>query len=457
MLTRPSGLGSLSERGDERPHILVIDGSLALRMDLRAALHGAGFHVTACESRASARQALRARGFGVAIIDAHLPDGSGLDLIKESRNVQPGMRWIVLAADADARLRANAVSAGAEDLLGKPVEIVPLLRLAVKLAGNPVRARTPESTRVPELRRRILIVDADPVFRRALADSLRGDGNEVLVGASTEEAIALLSVDRVDAVLVDFRLPEVGGLDLCRRIRSQSLQRFVPVLVVARPSDDVDAYRKAMAAGADDLVVRSKDPAMVKIRLRGLLSRAQKEKDKREGKGRSALEELSATLPALKDPFSLESAPRPRSVPPPPGSSRSPRVRTPSVPPPPGGFRDRSVRSKTAPPPPPPVGFRDQRASVNARAKASSALSSSSSWSASSASSVPPSQRVLRELREEPDSTKISGWSLPREAGEERISGIVPAGSARSRDLRDLREPKSQPATSRGTSKAGTK
>lgn len=439
MRARPNGLsGSLAERGDERPHILVIDGSLALRMDLRAALHGAGFHVTACESRAAARQALRARGFGIAIIDAHLPDGSGLDLIKESRGVQPGMRWIVLAAGADARLRANAVSAGAEDLLGKPVEIVPLLRLAVKLVGNPVRTRPPESTRVPELRRRILIVDADPVFRKALADSLRGDGSEVLVGASTEEAIALLSVDRVDAVLVDFRLPEVGGLDLCRRIRSQSLQRFVPVLVVARPTDDVDAYRKAMAAGADDLVVRSKDPAMVKIRLRGLLSRAQKEKEKREGKSWSALEELSATLPALKDPFSVDSAPRPRSVPPPPsGSFRSPRVRAPSVPPP-GGFRDR--RSKTVPPPPPPLprDVRDQRAN----ARASSWLSSSSSSGLSSASSVPPSQRVLREPRDE--------------AGAEWTSGIVPAGSLTSRDLRDLREPKSQPL-SRGAPRAGTK
>jgi len=111
MRARPNGLsGSLAERGDERPHILVIDGSLALRMDLRAALHGAGFHVTACESRAAARQALRARGFGIAIIDAHLPDGSGLDLIKESRGVQPGMRWIVLAAGADARLRASSGS-----------------------------------------------------------------------------------------------------------------------------------------------------------------------------------------------------------------------------------------------------------------------------------------------------------------------------------------------------------
>jgi len=440
MRPRPNGLpaSSLAERGDERPHILVIDGSLPLRMDLRAALHGAGFHVTACESRAAARQALRARAFAVAIVDARLPDGSGLDLIKEVRSVQPGMRWIALATDADARLKAGAVAAGAEDLLGKPLEIVPLLRLAVKLAGNPVRTRSPDSTRSPERRQRVLIVDADPVFRRALADSIRSDSDEVLVSASAEEAIALLSVDRVDAVLVDFRLPEVGGLDLCRRIRSQSLQRFVPVLVVARPTDDVDAYRKAMAAGADDLVVRSKDPAMVKIRLRGLLSRAQKEKEKREGKSWSALEELSATLPALKDPFSVESAPRPRSVPPPPsGSFRSPRLRAPSVPPP-GGFRDR--RSNTVPPPPPPLprDVRDQRAN----ARASSWLSSSSSLGLSSMSSVPPSQRGLREPRDE--------------ASEERIFGPVSAGSSSSRDLRDLREPKSQPL-SRGAPRAGAK
>ncbi|NUQ74374.1 MAG: response regulator transcription factor [Polyangiaceae bacterium] len=428
MRIRPSGLGAgLSERGDERPHILVVDGSLALRMDLRAALHGAGFHVTACESKASARQALRARAFGIAIVDAHLPDGSGLDLIKELRGIQPAMRWVVLAAGADARLKASAISAGAEDVVGKPLEIVPLLRLAVKLAGNPAKPRPPESTRTPVRRQRILIVDADPVFRKALAESLRADGDEVLVGASSEEALALLSVDRVDAVLIDFRLPEVGGLDLCRRVRNQSLQRFVPVLVVARPSDDVDAYRKAMSAGADDLVVRSKDPAMVKIRLRGLLSRTQKEREKREGKTRSPLDELSASLPPLKEAPAVP--PKPRTVPPPPpGLPRHPRVKAPSVPPP-GGFR--SVRGKASSVPPPPGDVRDPRMKMP---------------------SPPSSQKVLRELREEPDSSKISGWSLPRAAGEDRVSGVVPAGS---RERRDSREPWVPPSAPRSSKHGG--
>jgi DNA-binding response OmpR family regulator len=371
-------------------------------MDLRASLHGAGFNVTACESRASARQALRVRTYAVAVVDAHLPDGNGIDFLKEIRSVQPGVRAIVTAVDADARLRALAVASGAEDLLRKPIEMVPLLRLAVKLAGSPARARAPESTRSPVQRRRILIVDGDPVFRRALADSLRGDGEEVLMGASAEEAMALLSVDRVDAVLVDYRLPEAGGLELCRRIRSQSLQRFVPLLVVARPTDDVDAYRKAMGAGADDLVVRSKEPAMVKIRLRGLLNRAQRERDKREGKGppRTALEEMSASLPTPSQRPAV-AATKKRSVPPPPGGFRDRSAKSPSVPPPSGGLRARRVPH------------------------------------------IPPSQRGPVDPKDEPGAAALSGWLLPRNAGEDRISEVLPGAAESSR------EPRSQPSSHR--------
>lgn len=433
MRLRASGFGATphTERGEDRPHILVVDGSLALRMDLRAALHGAGFHVTACESRAAARQALRVRGYAVAIVDAHLPDGSGLDLVKEIRAAHPGLRSIMISPDADPRQKATAVAAGAEDLFGKPIDMVPLLRCAVKLAGGPPKSRPSEAPRSPLRARRILVVDADPVFRRALAESLRSDGEEVLTAGSAEEAIALLSVDRVDGVVVDFRLPELGGLELCRRIRRESLQRQVPIMVVARPSDDVDAYRKAMGAGADDLVVRSKEPAMVKVRVRGLVSRMQRERERPGGlEARSPLDEMSAALVA--PPRRTPSPPkgRPKSVPSAPSSYR---------PPAPSSYRPPAPSSLRAAPPPsffPEI------------------------------PSPPSSSPVLRQRRDEPDSNKVSSWSFPREAGDDRSSGagldrplgagpdrgsgVVQVGPPASRDGR------SQPSARRGTS-AGSK
>lgn len=388
-----------TERGHERPHILVVDRSLTLRMDLRAALHGAGFHVSACESRASARQALRGRPCAVAIVDAHLIDGSGIDFVKEIRSIQPNVRVLVLADKADPRMRATAAAAGAEEILSKPIEMVPLLHLAVRLAGNPPRApQMLDPSRGPMRRRRILLVDANEVFQRALADAIRSDGEEVIVSGSAAEALELLNLDRVDAALIDYRLPEGGGVELCRRIRSHPLQRSIPILMVARPTDDVDAFRRAMAAGADDLVVRSKEPAIVKIRLRGLLNRAQRAAEAGEDRGsaRSSLEDLTPSQPAAMP--NRAPAPKPRSVPPPPGL-----------------FVDRSVRGPSVPPG--PLGFRD------------------------------------RDLREGPDSTAHAAWSSTREAGDDPISRILPLGSGTSSDPWEPRPS----STTRRPSSAGNK
>ena len=398
MHTRSNRLSSgQTERGHERPHILVVDRSLTLRMDLRAALHGAGFHVSACESRASARQALRGRPCAVAIVDAHLIDGSGIDFVKEIRSIQPNVRVLVLAEKADPRMRATAAAAGAEEILSKPIEMVPLLHLAVRLAGNPLRApQMLDPSRGPTRRRRVLLVDANEVFQRALADAIRSDGEEVIVSGSAAEALEFLSLDRVDAALIDYRLPEGGGVELCRRIRSHPLQRSIPILMVARPTDDVDAFRRAMAAGADDLVVRSKEPAIVKIRLRGLLNRAQRAAEAGEDRGsaRSSLEDLTPSQPAAM----------PRSI---------PKAR--SVPPPPGLFGDRSARVPSVPPGPP--GFRD------------------------------------RDLREGPDSTAHAAWSSSREAGDDPISRLLPLGSGTSRDPWEPRPS----STSRRPSSPGNK
>jgi DNA-binding response OmpR family regulator len=280
---------SFEERGTT-PHILVIDRSLSARMDIRAALHGSGFHVTACDSKASARQAIRARSYALAIIDAILPDGSGLDLLKELRAVHPGARIpvILLAPSGDVRDRVRIAAAVADEYVTKPYDMGQLLRLAVKLAGTP-RRRTfePGGSASPSLK--LLVADGEPAYRRTLAESLRADGGDVAVAGSTDEALALLALERVDAVLLDYRLPDRGGLDTCRRIRGgQSTQRFVPLLVIAGTSDDVDAYRKAISVGADDLVMRSPEPTIVKVRLRSLLSRVQR--DRREASARAAAE-----------------------------------------------------------------------------------------------------------------------------------------------------------------------
>ncbi|HLM72357.1 MAG TPA: response regulator, partial [Polyangiaceae bacterium] len=105
-----------------KPHALIVDDSLTVRMDLRVVLHEAGFYVTACDSRAAAQKALRTRAYAVVILDILLPDGSGIDLLKEIRSEPElvNLPVIMLSSEAEVKHRIRGLTTGADEYVGKP-------------------------------------------------------------------------------------------------------------------------------------------------------------------------------------------------------------------------------------------------------------------------------------------------------------------------------------------------
>ena len=104
--------------------ILLVDDSLTVRMDLAEALGAAGLGVVACATAQEARSALSREPFGVAILDVLLPDGDGVDLLREIR-ASPStasMGVMLLSTEAEVRDRIRGLTTGADDYVGKPYE-----------------------------------------------------------------------------------------------------------------------------------------------------------------------------------------------------------------------------------------------------------------------------------------------------------------------------------------------
>ncbi|WP_299038570.1 response regulator transcription factor [uncultured Pseudokineococcus sp.] len=117
-----------------------------------------------------------------------------------------------------------------------------------------------------------LVVEDDPRLRRVVQLVLQGEGFEVVGAATGAEALEVLSardVD-VDVVLLDLRLPDVAGLDVCREIRRTSL---VPVVVVSAMADSHDVVA-GLEAGADDYVTKPFVAKELTARVRAVLRRA---------------------------------------------------------------------------------------------------------------------------------------------------------------------------------------
>jgi two-component system response regulator MprA len=117
---------------------------------------------------------------------------------------------------------------------------------------------------------RVLVVDDDPAVRSSLDRALRLEGYTVESASDGTSALRSLALSPPDAMVLDLGLPDVDGLQVCRRIRSAGDD--TPVLILTA-RDAVDDRVNGLDAGADDYLVKPFALAELLARLRALLRR----------------------------------------------------------------------------------------------------------------------------------------------------------------------------------------
>ncbi|OLF19377.1 response regulator transcription factor [Actinophytocola xanthii] len=117
---------------------------------------------------------------------------------------------------------------------------------------------------------RILVVDDDARIRELLESTLRFAGFDVTVAASGRECLDLVGTSAVDLVLLDVVLPDLGGFELVRLLRSRRDQ--VPVVFLTA-RDGVDDRIAGLGVGGDDYVTKPFDVGEVVARLTAVLRR----------------------------------------------------------------------------------------------------------------------------------------------------------------------------------------
>ncbi|MFZ5872528.1 MAG: response regulator transcription factor [Actinomycetota bacterium] len=116
---------------------------------------------------------------------------------------------------------------------------------------------------------RVLLAEDDPAIAEPLARALGREGYEVQVRGDGKGALDVAAAG-VDLVVLDLGLPDVDGLDVCRRMRAEGVT--VPVLVLTARADEVDTV-VGLDAGADDYVTKPFRLAELLARVRALLRR----------------------------------------------------------------------------------------------------------------------------------------------------------------------------------------
>ncbi|QEH93688.1 MULTISPECIES: MtrAB system response regulator MtrA [Dermacoccus] len=120
---------------------------------------------------------------------------------------------------------------------------------------------------------RVLIVDDDPALAEMLGIVLRGEGYDVSHVADGSAALGSFRDFKPDLVLLDVMLPGMNGVEVCRKIRAESV---VPIIMLTARTDTLDVVG-GLEAGADDYVSKPFKPAELVARVRARLRRGDNE------------------------------------------------------------------------------------------------------------------------------------------------------------------------------------
>ena len=116
----------------------------------------------------------------------------------------------------------------------------------------------------------VLVVDDNEINRDIIVTRLEAHGYATLQAADGEQALAAVAQHRPDLVLLDVMMPNLDGIEVCRRLKSDAAAPFLPIILVTAKTDSKDVVA-GLDAGADEYLTKPIDQAALVARVRSVL------------------------------------------------------------------------------------------------------------------------------------------------------------------------------------------
>lgn len=249
-----------------RRRILVVEDDAGMQRILERTLARVGVDAVLCTTMAEGAEMLEETAIDGMILDIFLPDGDGLELLRNVRTIRPGMPLIVISRVADFGTKIEALRLGADAYLEKPIDWEVLSRKIDSLLDAADKGA------------RVIVVEDDPISAMAMRGVLESVGHRVVVCADPLEFESLMIRFRPDLVVLDVALPEVSGLELARFLRQDTRFEATPVVYVTGTSDP-DVAAAVMTAGAP-VLIKPVSHQVLRATVRSILEQSRRLRDR---------------------------------------------------------------------------------------------------------------------------------------------------------------------------------
>ncbi|MCO6382077.1 MAG: phosphate regulon transcriptional regulator PhoB [Vannielia sp.] len=118
----------------------------------------------------------------------------------------------------------------------------------------------------------VLVVEDEPAQREVLSYNLEAEGFDLVSADNGEDAMLLVEEERPDLIVLDWMLPNLSGIEVCRRLKLKNETRAIPIIMLSARAEEVDRVR-GLETGADDYVVKPYSVIELMARIRAQLRR----------------------------------------------------------------------------------------------------------------------------------------------------------------------------------------
>jgi adenylate cyclase len=156
---------------------------------------------------------------------------------------------------------------------------------------------------MPDGKGHVLVVDDDALNRLQLLQGLKQQGYSTAQAEDGEQALAVLSEQNFDLVILDILMPNVDGFEVLRRMKNDGLHRDIPVIVISA-LDEMDSVVRCIEMGAEDHLSKPFDPTLLEARVSACLEKRQMREAIVRTLGKYVPESVAASI--IRDEGNLE-------------------------------------------------------------------------------------------------------------------------------------------------------
>lgn len=237
--------------------ILVVDDERMICDLLRAVFSRHGHQVLTATSGPEGLALFREHRPRISLLDLHMPEMNGLEVLKEIRAIDPQASVMMLTGGSTTELENAARGLGVTDFLKKGLSLDVLMGALERVMQQPPRPVPPAAAAADAATGlSVLVVDDEPMIGSLLAQFLTLRGYRVRTAKNGQEALALAAAEPPRITILDLYMPGMNGVEVLRALRAR---RYAGGVIALTASQDEKLLQDMLDLGSVDVMGKPVD------------------------------------------------------------------------------------------------------------------------------------------------------------------------------------------------------